>query len=280
MSTVEKILRDGVKDVICSFSPAPVLNADFKFKSSNHYFRELCFCLKGKSHYMLNNQVYTCVPGCIILIDHWEEHAFGYLPDDCNLLHLWIQLHEDNGMRAFFVNIGSKGVYQNEFQPIKLTNGYMQILNARWDAMLEVNPLHSPEIAARYMSGAVNAILDEVMIKFRGNNVPVNVKKDAVIDSLKQYILSCNGRGCSLKNLEKFSGYNRFYLSHRFKKKEGISIGDYINRIRVAYTEAALRHGCRQKEIAAKLGFSSAANFWSWLKKYRNDTGNTLHNDK
>ena len=92
---------------------------------------------------------------------------------------------------------------------------------------------------------------------------------DNVVESLKRYIRMSNARDCSLDRLEKFSGYSRFYLSHRFRKHEGCTIGQYIDKVRLRYTEEALKRGLRQKEIAFELGFSSPSNFWIWLRKHK-----------
>ena len=275
MSLTETILREGIKDVISSFSPPSRSEEAADFKPSSHYFREACFCLEGKNRYMLNGNVYDCLPGSIILINRWEEHAFGYLPEDCNLLHLWIYADEEHGMRASMVRVESSGAYRYDFHKLQLTNGYMEILNNRWDMMLSLKATRNQETALKYMSGPVNAILDEVATQLRQDKGSVRAEFDSVIESLKQHILSCNGRDCSLRNLEKFSGYNRFYLSHRFRKTEGCTIGEYIDRIRISYTKRALHHGYRQKEIASELGFSCPANFWIWLRKHRKDISPT-----
>ena len=275
MSSTETILRDGIKGVISSFSPPSRSEEAADFKSSSHYFREACFCLEGTNRYMLNGSVYDCSPGNIILIDRWEEHAFGYLPEDCDLLHLWIYVDEEHGMRASLVRVETGGMYHYEFHKLQLTNGYMEILNDRWDMLLSAKMTCSQDAVLKYMSGPVNAILDEVATQLHRDDHSARAKFDSVIESLKQHILSCNGRDCSLRNLEKFSGYNRFYLSHRFRKSEGYTIGEYIDRIRISYTKRALRHGYRQKEIASELGFSCPANFWIWLRKHRKEISPT-----
>ena len=276
MNPKEKILRHGVKEVICSAVPKRNCEDAAKFKSSSHYFREMCFCLEGLHRYMLNGSVYDCAPGSIIMIDRWEDHAFGYLPEDRNLLHLWIQDDENSGLQAGFVRVGLSGAYKHEFQRFKLSDDYMKILNKRWDAMSCDPNAGDMQTALKYIAGPVNAILDEVIFQAQDENMRGS-GEDPVVESLKRHILSCNGRDCTLKHLEEFSGYNRFYISHRFKKSEKISIGDYIDKVRVSYTSAALRHGYSQKVIASELGFSSAANFWNWLQKHQQEiSGETV----
>ena len=94
---------------------------------------------------------------------------------------------------------------------------------------------------------------------------------NSVIEAVKRYIRMSNGRDCSLRRLEKISGYSKYYLAHRFARSEGCTIGKYIDKIRVQYTREAMKRGLRQKEIAYELGFSTPSNFWNWLQKHRDN---------
>ena len=145
------------------------------------------------------------------------------------------------------------------------------VIDKRWNQVQNMENADQT-VYERMLRGPMNAILDEIALQFSQNEslrddaVP---KLDTVIENIKKYIRTNNARGCSLEKLEKLSGYNRFYLAHRFRLYSGCTIGDFINKIRVEYTEAAFQQGMRQKEIAAELGFSSPSNFWNWLQKHK-----------
>ena len=55
------------------------------FVASSHLQREICCVLKGRSHYMLNNQVFKAVPGTVFLIGRQMPPAFGYRECDAAL---------------------------------------------------------------------------------------------------------------------------------------------------------------------------------------------------
>jgi AraC-like DNA-binding protein len=48
-----------------------------------------------------------------------------------------------------------------------------------------------------------------------------------------------------------------------------MTVGEYINKVRLEYVRNALKRGVRQKEMAYELGFSSPTAFWNWFRKYR-----------
>lgn len=276
MDPVEKMLRSGAKRIITGRSPGETGKGCGAFLSSSHPAREVCFVLEGRSRYMLNGKVYESVPGSFFLIDSWENHAFGYLPEDHDLLHFWG--HLDGGPEPVFsgglIKVGACGQFKVVSGSVELPPEYGKILSGRWD-MLNSEKEVSPELAEEYMRGPVNAVLDAVRFRFfRRNDLPREENRtDPVVESIKKFIRMSNARGCSLKRLEQVSGCSRFYLSHRFRASEGCSVGEYIDRVRAEFTSAALRRGMRQKEIAYELGFSSPSNFWNWLRKHREECG-------
>ena len=90
-----------------------------------------------------------------------------------------------------------------------------------------------------------------------------------VIQAVKAHILSCNARNCSYQDLEQVSGFSRSYLAHCFRDRTGMSIGEFIDEVRLDYTIKGRRQGMTQKEIACELGFASPVSYWSWLRKHK-----------
>ena len=166
----------------------------------------------------------------------------------------------------------SNGDFSLRSPSLPLPEEYVRVLTRRWTFLQQMEKLDQATYES-LMLEPLNAILDEIMFQSEWGNAAnegnaSNV--DAVIENIKKYIETNNALDCTLEKLEKLSGYNRFYLSHRFKKYTGTSIGAFINNVRRKYTKAALARGMRQKEIAAELGFSSPSNFWNWLQRNKN----------
>lgn len=274
MDTLKKVLRHGVKKLICvNSSPGDGGNI-FEFRSSTHPVREICFVVEGESRYMFNGSVYDASPGTAFLIDSWVPHAFGYRQIDNGLLHLWMHFSPDNSrlQGAHFIRVGLNGEYRIEFKRINFVPDFGKQLIARWNKLNEVK-IFSPETACDHLLQPLNSVLDEVLFQLTHDEKPATGEKQ-IVESIKKHIQMANGKDCSYQQLEKVSGYSSFYLAHLFRKSEEISIGDYIDQVRLDYTAAAFKRGLKQKEIAFELGFSSPSNFWNWLKKHRSDTEN------
>ncbi len=236
-----------------------------------HEWREILYIVEGTSRYIFNNQMFDAVPGCVFLIDSWVSHLNGYQEDDHDLFHLWIHCTSQDNITISPIRVTAHGEYSLRSPSIKLPVEYGMVIENRWNL---VGQMDRPDQAVfeRLMREPLNAMLDEVSFQTSKNGSETSATSptvDAVIENVRKYIRTSNARGCTLEKLEKLSGYNRFYLAHRFKQCTGSTIGAFINEVRREYTEAALQRGMRQKEIAAELGFSSPSNFWNWLQKHK-----------
>ena len=272
MDEIEKRLRSGVKYFISQYSPVSHPEESVRFQSSSHAFREICFVIAGSSRYMVNNNVYEIVPGSCVFIDSWIPHAFGYLPEDRNLIHLWIHFSSLNApLSATLSEIRAGGIIQPE-SSVSMSQAYADLFCQRIQ-QLEKSGLEKNENTIRtFLLDPINGMLGEVA--FQRVHQEVRQKPAdhiaSVIHSVKIHILRCNARGCSYQMLERLSGFSKSYLAHCFRYHTGMTIGDFIDKVRIDYTVRAQKRGMKQKEIAAELGFSSPVNYWSWLQKHKN----------
>lgn len=238
-------------------------------KGHKHKHREIMYVLKGESQYMYNNQSFDAVPGTVFFIDSWLPHATGYSRHDNDLIHLWIFLDRFNELSVSPIHVGQNGEYTLRSRPFELYPECGMLLTRRWNALMSIDNAEQ-SVAERYLREPFALMLDEIAMHGENLASPPSSQKvsvDAVIGNIQRYIRSHNACNCSLAQLEKLSGYDRFYLSHRFKQCTGLTIGRFINQVRLEYTQAAMQQGMSQKKIADALGFSSPSNFWNWLHK-------------
>ncbi|OQA84003.1 MAG: DNA-binding transcriptional regulator SoxS [Lentisphaerae bacterium ADurb.Bin242] len=268
MEEIGMVLCSGVGSIYTQYSEGEEYKPGDGFKSSVHPHREIFFAIEGRSRYMLNNRVYDAVPGSVFLIDRWVPHAVGYLESDHDLLHLWFHM-PGSVLDASIIRVESHGRYKLDSKPVLFPSDLQSALIRRWDALNNRTEI-SVETVRRYMKAPLNALLDETAFQLSDTETAAAETADNIVRAVKNHIKIMNARGCSLKHLEQISGYSRFYLSHRFQKVVGCTIGEYVDRVRADYTREAFRRGLKQKEIAFELGFSSPSNFWSWLQKHKN----------
>lgn len=267
MNPLEQTFFNGVQRVVSRFSP-PQSGPEYeKFRSSMHKEREICIVLAGHSKFMLNGSVYDAEPGTAFMIDSWVPHSFGYLPGDNDLYHMWV-FRDKGRILGCIAHIEKSGQISSYEKHLPIRREAAELVYSRWDFLnRQANP--DEALARDFLRVPLNVMIDE--FRFRRQHLRQNAtrKKDDLLDMIKTHISRNQGRNCSLAELEKYSGFNRYYLAHQFREYNGCTIGQFINQVRIEYTASAMLHGLRQKEIANELGFSSPTHFWHWLRKNR-----------
>lgn len=259
----------SLRHIVTPLAEGQAVGAGEEVHCHTHERRELLYVVEGSSRFVCHDSAFEAVSGSLFLIDRWQPHAVGYRPEDHGLYHLWLSLYSSEELNVSPVRVVENGEYNLRVPSFTLPREYAMMLERRWELAREEGGAQGAY--ERLLRVPLLAVLDEVerlLHDVAAEERPGTEAVDGVMESVRSYILSHNARGCSLERLEKLSGYSRFYLAHRFRAVTGMTIGEYINEVRKEYTAAALRRGMRQKEIAAELGFSSPANFWTWLHRH------------
>lgn len=94
-------------------------------------------------------------------------------------------------------------------------------------------------------------------------------KKSKYVEKCKDYIAQHINQKLSVNGMANELGFNRSYISQRFKAEEGISIQEYIMKERVRMAENMLKYSdVTISRIAEYLGFSSQSHMGIHFKKY------------
>jgi AraC-like DNA-binding protein len=227
-----------------------------------HAEREILMTVAGETDFVLDGKYYRAVPGCVFFIDRWVPHKLAYHTEETDFTHIWIHLHKDKLYAAMFtvadgVRVGCRDIFS-------FPSELYCLLNKRWE-MMKSSPDDS--LAKRKLQKYMIQLLCGEMELNEGHSVHATRSNNEIIERVQNYIEINYGRNSSIAELEKFSGYNRYYLMRLFKAQTGFTILQYINQIRKRVAEDALKRNISQKEIAYQLGFSSPAAFWLWKKR-------------
>lgn len=232
-----------------------------------HLEREILMVIRGTTNYSYCKHKLTLNRGDALFIDSWEPHQCGYTSTQTDCLHLWIHLHSKR-LLANTIEYRNSVRIREPF--MELPVDLLSVLNRRWEAAIKSRGHKS--YATEYYQSIIRLLQEELL--WNALEPRANADHNNLVKQLEN-ILSVNyGHKVTLAELAKRFGRDQAYLSRLFKKTHGITIGEYIDKNRENYTEAALARGMTQKEIAAQLGFSSASAFWLWRKR-RNDPPHT-----
>lgn len=265
---IADILRGGVKHIISKASAPCFRELASKYRRSSHPSREFMFVISGSGYFMCNDSVYPCKSGTLFLFDSGVPHGHRYTREDNNLLHLWGYFHErllHLSIIEVHLNGQSNGV--KNMRRFIMPEYLLHLIENRWN-LLTMQENITPQMVEEYMKAPVNAALDEMAFRITADRQEGKAAHTPMSD-LMEYIRSRGGRECSLEHLAEVSGYTRGYLAHKFRDDTGITVGEYIDKVRLEYIRNAKKRGLRQKEMAYELGFSTPTAFWNWFRKYR-----------
>lgn len=258
---------NGIAKIYCKYSPG-------KMQTENalpgiHQHREILFILQGESVFPLNRKLMSVKPGSAVLIDSWVAHCARYSPSDRNLFCLWFFLFPSR-LVAYVHQVDGVGNVIYVTDVIELPFDLSMTVNRRWDDLDQLPPEEIPENVERFMKEPLTMLLDEFRLHLWKKEQPAEGNEDnlSFVKSIQRIIEAKNGCGCSLEQLEKFTGFNRFYISHTFRTINGITIRDYIDKIRMNFFESALKRGLSHKQIAFELGFSNSSSLSTWFRRY------------
>lgn len=256
----------GIRRIICQYSKGKTqTNND---SSRIHQHREILFVLHGESEFILDHKSFKVKAGDVILIDRWLSHQYGYSSSDKNMLYLWFFLFPTH-LNLLVHRIDDKGNVSNVIRWIELPADLKLVIDRHWDEFDKLSPEEATTYLNSFFKQPLTMLLDEFRFYIQINNPEMEKKQtqNNIVNSIQHIIETRKGRNCSLAQLEKFTGFSRFYISHLFKSAYGISIGDYINRVRMIFFESAKKQGLNHKQIAFELGFSSSSALLLWYRK-------------
>ncbi len=260
----QRLAEARVRRVICSSTPLAGRCRDGggDFVVDRHAQREMLFVLAGRSQSLYRDSVWSLSPGTLVAIDAWETHAFGYRASDDGLLHLWLGLHPPRITCALL--LVEQGRYRIAAHLDPLLGPAFDFLSRLWDdASSESRP---PAFQAALLSGVAETAMRALAVADGRRGEPEDAS-GGLADFIADYIARQHGRDCSLSRIERVTGYSRFYLSHLFREKRGMTIGEAIADVRRRFYAEAKAQGFKQRTISEALGFSSPSSFCLWKRR-------------
>lgn len=203
------------------------------------------------------------------VIEPWTVHSYGFRAEDHDLLQLWLHLDRER-LRIHFIQVEEQGRFKTFMSPMVFSYAITDMLRKRWH-LAGSNGTITPGSLDKYLRIPLTLILEEVLLALEQKAEKNGNSNIDIVGSIKQFVIDRQGCGCALEKLEEFTGYSKFYISHLFKEKTGLTIGKFINSIRVEYVAEAEIHDLPYKEIAKQRGFSSIQVFSPWNRKHRRE---------
>lgn len=123
------------------------------------------------------------------------------------------------------------------------------------------------ENARKFKPGRIQNLMEmhfwiNNLLQMISADISPEIQKGTPIDLAIQYIMDHVGEEITLDTLSELTSFNKYYLSHLFKKQTGYTIAEFILSTRLQKAEQLLLHSDRSVEdIAYEVGYSHASSF-------------------
>lgn len=231
---------------------------------------EICFCIKGKQHYIVGDELFQLHGNDILIIPPDKQHSTGDFPEDKGEL-FWLQIICSNPEIQLCNLPNDQSDYLLE-ELIKVSNrvfkGAFQVKFMLEKLMGELK-LRDSVLSIININQLIIQVLLEVVSLSGVKQESTPLKKLTAID---KYIVNNMYRIIYVDELAEISNISVGYFKAWFKKRVGIPPKEYVNRLKVEQAKIDLLKKDTITTVAFDLGFSSSQYFSTTFKKY---TGHT-----
>ena len=218
---------------------------------------DITYIIKGNARYTIDRKIYELGPGDLIcLAEGVEIEAVTY---------------PKNPMHCFSVNFNSLYAAATRDPPfsfpmIKNIGIRKELVELfREMALSWSNKQDGYIIKTRALLMLILHRLNEILV-YRNDNI----SGDYRINKITRFIATHYSDKITVKDLAELVNLNKAYLGRMFKKQTGISIDQYITKIRIQNAENMLQSGdYKVHEVAEQCGFSDVFHFYKLFRATR-----------
>ena len=249
------------KDIFNEEASIP-LSIVLKDKVNNkcHYHKdfEICYCLKGRCVFRLQDNEYSLREGEMLLLNPYTIHACRSVDEDFAMLHLRINIAE---YERFFSSISG---WDFNLGPNVNPEVYRRMLTFLsrivWQAFYKkTGYLLRIDAFTKLLTAELFDYLSAKPRQARGTK---SIQSSS-IKMLLSHIDENYNKNWSLEGLASIMDLNPQYLSRLFKQSVGIPLTKYINSVRIQKSVPDLMEGEKSiSEIANAHGFMTVKSYY------------------
>lgn len=242
-------------------------------KIHHHDFYEIYFFLGGDVSYLVDGKNYKLNRGDLLLISPQELHRpIVKAGSVYERIVLWID-------RTYLASLSTPECdltlcFQSDkhnHTNVIHTNAMMRGRIAELFELL-CREAYSTDFAAEaYAQGLLLQLLAEVNRLVQQRDEPVSSSEaPSLVNRITSYINTHYGEDISLDTLSAHFFVSKYYLSHEFSQKIGISVVRYLTLKRLSIAKELLSEGLSASEVCAHCGFH---NYTTFYRTFREEYG-------
>ena len=238
-----------------------------------HYHNafEICFLTDGEVDFFVRDQTYTAGPGDIIFVNTFEVHNRIVNDKYCEktlLIYRPSFLERQPGYRIPDVfSLLDSQLHGCRFitLPPALRDSTERLLGdmAR---IYEMGRRYASVYLRAYLVIFLTSIAEHLDALLESGYTPPGGNDQ--LCGIIRYIRENLDSKLTLDMIARFARTDRFYLCRYFKKHTGLSVIDYVNRVRIVEAEKLIVQGnCSITDIGLMVGFGTISNFERAFKR-------------
>ena len=239
-------------------------DSDWHSTLHTHPFTELFYVVDGKGEFNIQGQRFPVKPNDFVIINPQVEHTELSSPDE----------------PLEYIVLGINGLSFSNLTPVSEGGHPFSFFNLRdeqKDILRYLNAMVQ-EATSQSMSYELvcHNLLEILLIKIlRHQHFDLEVGKQSKatkdISFIKHYLETYYHESIQLEDLASMTHLSRFYISHSFKKENGMSPMEYLIDIRIKESKILLRTtNYSISQVADIVGFTTPTYF---SKQFRKSTG-------
>lgn len=239
--------------------PLPKLDIPFTAGCSNLYLG-----YKGAKQMQAQGRTWTLTAGDFFLTPPGVDHSTGPMPVS-RCAHYWLRI--DLAQDRPFLGSPDHEPLRERLRSLSIAHGRASEalfagVRAIYDACVgTMSPWRGVELKLQ-LGLCLVRLCEDID---RGGTGDADPLLDRVLDHVERHL----GEDMSVQDLASVAGCSVSALQQHFRKREGLSPGEYIIRRRMAAAEQLLREGdLPLRAIAERLGFANERHFSTAFRRY------------
>ena len=238
-----------------------------------HPYCEILIVIKGHGYFANGNKKSHIKQGDVVITNRFIQHTEYPYEDTPN---------KNVNLEYVVFSLRDICFYPGNNKSFITEESLIFNMNSIWDVMKKLLYYLDKEIELKqaFWEISCKSIIDELIIQimrkaqlnnFYSDNEQPARKIASLIEITKNYMERHYSDKITIEELAQNVFLNKFYLTHSFKKIEGISPFQFLMNVRIKKAQDLLRTtDFSITEIAMQTGFTSAANF---CKQFKSITG-------
>lgn len=238
-----------------------------------HYHKELemSFILRGTTHYKIHHLDYSLKKGSIIIVDSSDLHRIFDSSDDILMLTIQVDLDYFSDQypaiaSSIFVCEIPDGKDPQEYQELQNKNKILKRILTK--IMVAYQQKAGEELLLSCVENLVSTLVEQFQdFVFSGTLFKPDKRQLKDVDmwrylKISDYMYTNYQEPISLRTLSDYLHLSPYYVSHLVKNISGLNFKNYLNYVRVEYSEKLLAEQVMTlTEICETCGFSSLTYF-------------------